>query len=218
MRYAELYRRLRTGQGVTAWAAEVLRSAATGGLGGVRHPLGFLCLPVERSGPRGVCVHIWSPELPPAQAETSGWHCHSWELTSFVLYGGLRNELAAVSPGADYRIFEVDSGAGADELRATPETVAVIPVEGATVTGGETYTLAAGIYHRSLPAGETATVALGSDDARARDLSLGPLGLGSHRFVRDPSPAAETAGIALRAAELLDAETAGKIRTPKADL
>ncbi|WP_106398570.1 hypothetical protein [Actinocorallia populi] len=211
MRYGELHRRLREGSGsreVAGWAARTLSRVASGSLdvAGVLHPLGFLCLPVERSGRTGVCLHLWSPELPPPASTTSAWHCHSWSLLSLLLYGRLGNELGELGEpeeGTGMRVFEVLSRDGVDELRATPRTVRVSPVDGGTYTRGDVYTLPAGVFHRTVVAGEAATVALGAEHPGLRDLSLGPLGLGGHRVRRRRQGAGRTARLARRAAELL---------------
>ena len=63
----------------------------------VTHPLGFTCLPVERAGPHGVCVHLWSPRVPRAAATTSAIHAHCWRLTSIALFGQLENRLLTLA-------------------------------------------------------------------------------------------------------------------------
>ncbi|MGH7749044.1 MAG: hypothetical protein ACREQ5_30405, partial [Candidatus Dormibacteria bacterium] len=43
-----------------------------------RHPLGFVCLPVQRHGEYGICVHLWTEERPELELTTSPVHSHSW--------------------------------------------------------------------------------------------------------------------------------------------
>lgn len=212
MRYGKLRRRLREGSGsedAVRWAARTLIRIAEGSLEveGVLHPLGFLCLPLERSGRTGVCLHLWSPELPPPAPTTSAWHCHSWDLLSLMLYGRLDNLLGRLGgrggDGAGLRVFEVISRDGVDELRATDRTVRVSPFFGGSYTRGDVYALPAGVFHRTLVTGEAATVALGADRSGGRDLSLGPPGLGGHRVRRRREDPARTVRLARRAAELL---------------
>src|SRR5258708_22070643 len=62
----------------------------------VRHPLGFLCLPIERHDDCGLCVHLWGSRVAQARSTTSGMHAHSWDLVSLVLAGELRNDVVAV--------------------------------------------------------------------------------------------------------------------------
>jgi hypothetical protein len=88
MRYSDLQNEIDQGTAVStipAWAGSVLRAVADGTLRitAVRHPLGFFCLPVERSGDLGVCPHVWSPQLTTSGSNTSQVHCHSWDLLSF---------------------------------------------------------------------------------------------------------------------------------------
>ncbi|MEV4080379.1 hypothetical protein AB0J43_08825 [Nonomuraea fuscirosea] len=176
------------------WALDVL---ARPDLGAVRHPLGFVCLPLERDGGEGVCLHLWSDSLAHAESTTSQIHCHSWDLVSHVLYGQMRNVHAVVADtGADatHRVYEVVSGADGDRISPTPRTVrhetGLVEVFGP----GDTYTLAAGLFHSSVvpEGGEAATIALGSGRPGSRDLSLGPLHGGAHHVSRQPLDPGET--------------------------
>ncbi|MFF4614672.1 hypothetical protein [Nonomuraea jabiensis] len=177
-----------------AWALETLSS---GGLTAVRHPLGFVCLPLERDGGEGVCVHLWSDSFAHAESTTSQIHCHSWDLVSHVLYGQVRNVHAVVTDAgrdATHRVFEVVSGADGDRISPTGRTVrhatGLVEVFGP----GDTYTLAADRFHSSVvpEGGEAATIALGRGRPGSRDLSLGPLNGGPHHVARQPLDARET--------------------------
>ncbi|MFG6193936.1 hypothetical protein [Nonomuraea sp. JJY05] len=177
-----------------AWALETLSS---GGLTAVRHPLGFVCLPLERDGGEGVCLHLWSDSFAHAESTTSQIHCHSWDLVSHVLYGQVRNVHAVVTDAgrdATHRVFEVVSGADGDRISPTGRTVrhatGLVEVFGP----GDTYTLAADRFHSSVvpEGGEAATIALGRGRPGSRDLSLGPLGGGPHHVARQPLDAQET--------------------------
>jgi len=202
-----------------AWARRVLDEIDAGAstVAAVRHPLGFLCLPVERTGDLGVCLHIWTPEVRAAETTTSPVHCHSWDLVSFVLYGTVRNtrvavEETALAPGAvaaTHRIFEVASGPDGDELRATPRTVRyAADAEGSSLhRTGDTYTLPAGVFHSTrIENGlDAATVALGRHTPGGGDLSLGPLDAPTHHTHRQRCDPDETARAARRSARLLAA-------------
>ncbi|MBB5077244.1 hypothetical protein [Nonomuraea endophytica] len=171
-----------------AWVSTALR----GDFHGVHHPLGFVCLPLERTGGDGVCLHLWSRRLPGAGSTTSQIHCHSWDLVSHVLYGQVRNVHAVVTdtPAAEatHQVFEVVSGDDGDRISPTPRTVrhstGLVEVFGA----GDTYTLPADSFHSSVvpEGGEAATIALGSGRTGSRDLSLGPLGAPGHHVARRP--------------------------------
>lgn len=178
-----------------AWA---LGELSRPGLRAVRHPLGFVCLPLERDGGEGVCLHLWSDSLAHAESTTSQIHCHSWDLVSHVLYGQMRNVHAVVTDAgarATHRVYEVVSGADGDRISPTRRTVrhttGLVEVFGP----GDTYTLAAGRFHSSVvpEGGEAATIALGSGRPGSRDLSLGPLEGGAHHVSRQPLDAGETA-------------------------
>ncbi|TDC85006.1 hypothetical protein [Actinomadura sp. 7K507] len=223
VRYEEIREEIRAGTAartLPVWAERVLGDVAAGRspVPAVRHPLGFVCLPVDRSGDFGVCLHIWTPEVRPAPSTTSPVHCHSWDLVSFVLYGTVRNvrmdidgESAGESAGesggdpaetsADraQQVFEVLSEGGVDELRATGRTVRYAPGRSSTHRTGESYTLPAGVFHTTLieDGGDAATVALGRQAPGGGDLSLGPLDIPTHRVRRSRSDHAETV-LALR--------------------
>ncbi|RVX39607.1 hypothetical protein EDD27_1968 [Nonomuraea polychroma] len=193
MSYHAVHQLLREGRG-RSWALGALAGPVTA----VRHPLGFVCLPLERDGGEGVCLHLWSDSLAHAQSTTSQIHCHSWDLVSHVLYGQMRNVHAVVTDaGADatHRVFEVVSGTDGDRISPTSRTVrhatGLVEVFGP----GDTYTLPSGRFHSSVvpEGGEAATIALGRGRPGSRDLSLGPLGAGPHQVSRQPLDRDETA-------------------------
>jgi hypothetical protein len=204
MDYSAVDEAIRSGRARETLPALCLRAMAdidTGrlALAAVRHPLGFLCLPVYRDGVHGVCVHVWAPGLARARPTTSDTHAHSWDLVSFVLYGGVGNALIQVEddPDGPWRIFEIHSHADVDELRATPRRVTPASVSRDEARAGTSYRLAAGRFHATdVPDGaEVATVVLGLTRA-GLDLSLGPLDLPSHQVSRQRCDAAETAAAA----------------------
>jgi hypothetical protein len=212
--YTDLDNAIRQGSAtewVPRWALELLRDIASGRreLTAVRHPLGFLCLPVQRRGEHGICVHMWTPALRPA-VQTSQMHSHSWDLTSYVLYGTLHNQhiRVAETPGsATHRVFEVRSHGDVDELHATDRLVSCDPEPASAHGGGCVYLLPAGEFHRTeVPGGQhVATVVLGRTRPAAADLSLGPLGTRSHTLIRSHCDRGETVQAALLIAERLEA-------------
>lgn len=206
VRYEEIREEIHAGTAartLPAWVGRilggVLEDAAAGrpSVPAVRHPLGFLCLPLERSGELGVCLHIWTPEVRPAPSTTSPVHCHSWELLSFVLYGTVRNvrmDVSEASCTGTQQVFEVVSQGDLDELRATGRAVHCSPAGSSTHRTGESYTLPAGVFHSTLieDGRDAATVALGRQTAGGGDLSLGPLDVASHKVRRSRSDHADT--------------------------
>ncbi|MFB4316177.1 hypothetical protein [Actinomadura sp. 21ATH] len=219
MRYSDIRREIAAGtaaETLPRWAGRVLGDIGAGraAASAVRHPLGFLCIPVERSGALGVCLHIWSPEVAPARATTSAVHCHSWELVSFVLYGSVRNTRADVADapaagpdGATHRVFEVVSRGEVDELRATARTVRYAAGDAGVHGTGAVYSLPAGVFHSTVieDGPDAATVALGRQDPGRGDLSLGPLEGGSHEARRLRCGPDETVRAALRSARRIEA-------------
>ncbi|MFG2827545.1 hypothetical protein ACGFWI_08795 [Streptomyces sp. NPDC048434] len=169
-------------------------------LSAVHHPLGFFCLPVLRDGDQGVCVHVFEPGASdPVELTTSPMHCHSWELTSFVLYGEVGNLRIGVrrDPAEPtHRVFQVHSNpSGVDEIRPTSRLVRCEPGPEQTSARGQVYRLPAGAFHSTVvPSGSAAaTLVLGRSLPRHTDLSLGPVDGTGHRVVRQTCDAAQTA-------------------------
>ncbi len=182
------------------WLTAALRAVAEGDtpVAAVRHPLGFLCLPIQREGPVGLCVHVWTGEVAQAEPTTSHVHCHSWDLHSQVLYGRVRNTVISADDAADeptHRVYEVHSADGVDELRATSQVVRC--TEGAVEVrvAGDVYTLPAGVFHMTTVEGAdgTATAVLGETLVDGTDRSLGPVAGRTHHVRRQYCDAAETA-------------------------
>lgn len=196
-------------------AAAALAEVASGrrALRAVKHPLGFLCLPVRREGEYGLCVHlfgmreVWSG---PEEAVTSVLHAHSWDLTSQVLYGRVANVRFRVRDDvrhATHRVYEVDSGAGGvDLLRPTARLVRRDRRAVEASGRGEVYVLPAGEFHTTVvPPGRTAaTAVLGRSRPGRADLSLGPVDGTAHRMVRLRCDPGETARLARAALARLD--------------
>jgi hypothetical protein len=205
---------------IAEWAITAMRAIADGGLPvlAVRHPLGFTCLPVERAGRDGVCVHVWgaaasSGTADPATPTTSAVHAHCWELSSYALFGTLENRIIVVDdapgPGDDmagewlgepglYRVLGVRSAGDTDELVLTSRLVRCATGHRQVITAGDVYSMPAGVFHATdVPAGtEAATVVLGRQVPEAEDWSLGPPGSAPHRVRRWRYDAAQTAVIA----------------------
>jgi hypothetical protein len=200
-----------TGLAMRQWAFGVLDEIAGGrsDLDAKQHPLGFVCLPIERRGHRGACVHVWSDSLPRATPTTSIVHAHSWDLISYVLYGSVCNTVFHVTDTARqaaYRVFEVRSDGEVDELCATSR---LVRCEIATVKvnyEGDDYALPAGIFHASVIRGEAATVALGNRRPGMTDLSLGEINTRSHQLKRQSCNRDETTAVARMVVQRLAAQ------------
>jgi hypothetical protein len=193
---------------VPRMALSFLREVASGSrdLTAVRHPLGFLCFPAQRVTENGVCVHLWTPGIRHVLT-TSQVHAHSWDLTSYVLYGALRNQRIRVTdaPGpagpATHRVFEVRSRGDVDELHATARLVSCQWEADCVYGAGSEYVLSAGEFHATVAPDEqdVVTVVLSRGRVDAADMALGPVDGHSHTLTRSRWDAAQTA----RAARLI---------------
>jgi hypothetical protein len=196
-------------------AATLLEEIASGRreLRAVRHPLGFLCLPVRREGEHGVCVHVFDDAARGTAADPtdSPVHAHSWDLTSCVLYGEVGNLRVRVRERPEHpthRLFEVRSTASVtgadpaagnalavDEIRPTPRLVSCEPGLPRTCVAGDVYALAAGQFHATVVSPDTtaATLLLGRSLPGRFDLTLGPVDGRARRMVRQTCDVARTA-------------------------
>ncbi|WP_378731704.1 hypothetical protein [Nocardia brasiliensis] len=173
-----------TGAAVRRWARDVLAGVIDGStdLTAVRHPLGFLCFPAWRGDGFGICVHVWTEGVH-ATPTTSLMHAHSWDLLSTVLYGTVGNEIIEIDSAPahpTHRLFEIQSAADGDLVRATPQLVTYRTRSREHFHAGEMYTLPNGAFHVSDVHGEAATVVLGEDNRGRPDLSLGTLATTDH--------------------------------------
>lgn len=193
--------------------AGVLEDIASGEeeLRAVLHPLGFLCLPLVRDGPRGVCVHLFESGSS-AEPAAAPMHAHSWELYSFVLYGRVVNLPVSIRDRVrepTHRVFEVHSEpTGVDELRPTSRLVRSEPGPGHTSSSGDTYSVSAGEFHATVVArGQpTATLVLGRSLPGHTDLFLGPLHDRGRRTMRQLCELGQTAQTARTALRRVHAE------------
>jgi hypothetical protein len=222
-----------SGAGVRDWVIGALREVADGSrpTRAVTHPLGFTCLPIERTGPEGVCVHVWSPRLERAAPTTSAIHAHCWELTSYALFGQLANTLMVLADAAGrrgraslslssqdqsgdegelYRVLEVRSASDIDELVPTSRLVYCVPVARQVISAGDVYSVAAGVFHSTkvAPGTEAATVVLGRVVPGVPDRSLGRPDSGPHVVRRRRCGAEQTAAAARVVLDRLLAATA----------
>jgi hypothetical protein len=204
---------------VREWAIAVLLEVADEArpVRAVTHPLGFTCLPVERAGLDGVCVHLWSPLADRATPTTSAIHSHCWELTSYALFGQMENRTMAVADAAaregagapagrgaatdergPYQVLGVRSEGEADEIVPTGRLVRCIPGQRQVITDGDVYSVPAGVFHVTEVGrdAEAATVALGHLVPGIPDLCLGSPDSTPHRVRRRRCDARQTASVA----------------------
>lgn len=206
MNYPDVLREIQQRTASTQLPARVIHvmtevAAGRRPMAAIRHPLGFVCLQVQRRGEYGVCVHLWTKQQPDndvSELTTSAMHSHSWDLLSYVLYGEIGNQLVHVTdaPTAPtHRLFEVLSDGDRDEIRPTDRLVRCEPGPVQSIAAGEVYRLTAGEFHLTVVPGEaeTATVVLGRARTDLVDLSLGALGTRRHQVSRRRCTEPETA-------------------------
>jgi hypothetical protein len=169
---ADVVQALRTGDSAVLdrWVWDVVQEILSGQrqISAIRHPLEFTCIPILRSGSDGLCLHLWEE----GGDDLSTAHAHSWDLSSYVLTGTVFNEILAVENKVtphSYRLYEVDSADGIDEIRPTGRMITLSRDKLERIPAGQLYRLSAGEFHRSGHLGCTSTVVLGEYQADRRD-------------------------------------------------
>lgn len=163
------------------WALELLTDAASpaGVCAAVCHPLGFVCIPAYRAEGWGLCLHIWGAVRPDPAAVPS-IHSHTWDLASYVLCGGLENQVVDVASAADdatHRILQISSIGPLDVIEPTDRLVRCLGPVATRIGPGGRYGLPARVFHTTIPreSGLTATVVLGENRYEPPEFVLGPL-------------------------------------------
>lgn len=172
----------------------LLRDAFDLGVTAVCHPLGFACVPLHRSPGVGVCLHVWAAEIPAPRLTTSPIHAHTWDLTSRVLRGAVRNELvdvtvecdtAADEPPPTHALFAVHSSGHVDEIRPTGRRVTCRSRDVQAVAAGQAYSLPSGHFHATRTVLPTATLVLAVTRRPPPELVLAAPTVRTHRVTRN---------------------------------
>ncbi len=173
-------------QALGAYVRSALGRARKDGASGVRHPLGFLCLPLYRSPDFGLCVHVWETSLSRSVLTISPIHSHSWDLTSRVLRGGMDNEVIELDHERPptHRVCAIVNSGHVDEIRPTRARVGYDVSRIDRVAAGETYTLPAGIFHASRAHNATVTLVLARTRRQAPEFALAHLDTRAHVVTR----------------------------------
>jgi hypothetical protein len=183
----ELRAMMATGSLEAGHARALMRRARAGGITAVRHPLGFVCVPLFRSTGAGLCMHVWADGIPALPLTTSPMHAHTWDLTSHVLSGQVSNELVRVDPDArrpTHRILAVYSRGHTDEIRRTGRVAACRVTGTQVVTAGQTYTLKAGCFHATRVSTPVVTLVVADTRRPPPELVLGAITTRTHRVLR----------------------------------
>lgn len=173
------------------------------------HPLGFLYLPLLRMSDATLRLHIWhnDPEPRPlGDDEISPMHDHTWDMTSYVICGELRNVVVTVENdrlAPTHRVFEIHGNGAVDDIRATDTVVRIVDECEDKVSVGQTYRMGSDLIHRTEPgAGVVATLVAARRTSKRVERALGPLelrGYRSERQVCPPQRVAAAAGAVLEA-------------------
>ncbi len=155
------------------------------------HPLGFVYVPLLRGPDWTLRLHIWDTARVPASPI---FHAHTWDLTSYVLHGGLENQLVHADTGVSdpaQRIYRVVGHGDVDEFIWTDKTVRAEVESSEQVFTDQIYRMTSGSYHTTInPAGsDLVTVALAERVPGTEEQVLGPLDGSSHSYIRLPCPA-----------------------------
>ncbi|MQA96426.1 MAG: hypothetical protein GEV11_17910 [Streptosporangiales bacterium] len=166
----------------------------------LRHPLGFIYVPLWRGDGAVLRLHLW-PAGPRPAPTTSPYHDHTWDLTSLVLYGRIENHLVEIDeagPDAAYRMFEIHGAGAQDDIRDTGRLIRHRIRQIQRVGAGETYTMPAGLFHATyVPDGrQAATLVLAERRLRAPEHTIGDVVTVSHSVTRRSCPGEDVAACA----------------------
>ncbi len=164
------------------------------------HPVGFGHAKLVEDENLTIRLHLWPiPAIPP---QDPPWlvHRHAWPLTSYVIYGGVTNELYVVNAEEEgpYRLYSVGYEGTTSVMHATPQRISCTLDSECQVDASGKYHIAASSFHSTTANSTkpTATIAVtgrmtgdpptvvGSADGRAE-----------YRFGRAELPAAHVAEI-----------------------
>ncbi|MFL6125127.1 hypothetical protein [Actinophytocola sp.] len=154
----------------------------------IAHPLEFICIPILRTAEFGACGHIWQ-----VGQSALTIHCHSWHLNSYVVAGAVLNEVFAVtdSPDGEHHLLSVDSTGSLDRMTSTGRAVTVQDSRRTLHHAGGSYSLRAGVFHRSTPisTGPTITLLAATTLPGARDQIVAARTHRQHATRREELPA-----------------------------
>jgi hypothetical protein len=176
------------------------------------HPLGFIYLPLLRMPDATLRLHIWHDDGDARRLgddEISAMHDHTWDMTSYVICGELRNVLVDVVPEAaapTHRVFEIHGRGDVDEIRPTETVVRIADTREDKVSAGQTYQMGSDLIHCTRPGpGVVATLVAARRTSKRIERALGPVGLPGYRSTRQACPPRRVAAAASAVLEALGA-------------
>jgi hypothetical protein len=138
-------------------------------------------------------IHIKQPTI-------SKIHYHTWDLLSYVLFGGLQNQQIEITPtGArpTHRVFEIFSRDDADDICPTGQLVEFRVASANTFGMGDRYTVDPWDYHRTQVDLElAASVMLAENFKPGPQRGLGEVNIGRHVVHREKCTADEAKAVA----------------------
>jgi hypothetical protein len=157
----------------------------------IKHPLGFLRVPIIRTPSTGLYVHIWTQLIDLPRPSTSAIHAHNWHLLSRVIAGTVTNQVfnAQESDNGDYHLFEIlHHSETVDELCSTGRLFRCINYSEDHYLAGDYYRLAANTFHTSTVTllADTVTLVLSTDRTSAIEYALDKSVRGTHLVHRKP--------------------------------
>lgn len=189
--------------GITSQVGGILRGITGGNYRQdmLRHPLGFFCLPIWRTGSGGLCIHVWMGGADLARLTTSRIHLHTWSLYSYILCGVVENRRIEVVPDESaptHRIFEIFSKDDDDRIRPTDQTVSSRVAGVQRFVLGDRYYVRPNDYHQTVVPDRhfTATVMLAVNWDPSPQLGLGPVERKEHVVRRQRCSESETREVA----------------------
>lgn len=113
------------------------------------HPLGFVSCIIKEESDHIVRMHYW----PPGERRTKNpdWpiHTHSYDLSSYIIHGIVRDIQYSVATPGDNTIYSVRYFKGGSEITKTQAKAKVNIVTEQERHAGQQYEVSAGVFHQS---------------------------------------------------------------------
>lgn len=120
----------------------------------LRHPLGFLQMPLGEIEGRRIRIHFWRSDCYCPRYPYWPLHAHPYPLRSLVLCGAVHQIAYSIDTAPTvptHRIYEVDYEANGSTRRPTDHLVNAIPTYSYVCSTGSYYDIPIAEYHQTMP-------------------------------------------------------------------
>lgn len=125
------------------------------------HPLGFMMATLLDEDSEKIRLHLWTNTFDKAQKPTWLVHDHTFDLTSWVLSGSIKNiEYKELALAETHQLYSVSYNSTGSVLTKLDQGYSFAVDKTQEVNEGETYRISAGTFHQSLSLSPRTTVTM----------------------------------------------------------